>query len=99
MVVATFSLSSPAWARAEAAALKGPEVNLTAWYTGAVPQEYRFIAGTAPDAHVLAVPPSLRYPPAFTPPGMRELEFTGGGWSAGQGSVHVTFYSVGLSRR
>ena len=99
MVVATFSISSPALARAEAAALKGPEVNVTAWYAGAVAQKYRFIPGTALDAHVLAVPTSLRYPPAFTPPGMRELEFTGGGWSAGEGSVHVTFYAVSLSRR
>ncbi len=99
MVVASFSIRSPALARAEAAALKGPEVNLTAWYAGAVAQKYRFIPGTAPDAHVLAVPASLRYPPAFTPPGMRELEFTGGGWPAGQGSVRVTFYAVSLSRR
>ena len=103
MVVASFSLSSPAAARAEAVALKGPEVNLTDWYgapslgsSGLVPQKYRFIPGTASDAHVLAVPGSLGYPPAFTPPAIRQFEFSGGGWAAGQGSVHVTFYAVSL---
>ncbi len=50
MTVATFSITSPALARAEAAALKGPEVYLTAWYGGAVSQKYRFITGTAADA-------------------------------------------------
>ena len=99
MVVATFSLSSPLTARVESVALKGPEVDLTAWSAAAAPKTYRFIPGTAADAHVLAVPGSLGYPAGFTPPAVRKLEFTGGGWGKGQGSVHVTFYSVALGRQ
>jgi hypothetical protein len=106
MVLASFSLSSPVTARAEAVALKGPEVNVTAWYAapspagpGPVSERYRFIPGTASDMHVLAVPGSLGYPAVFTPSAVHQLEFTGGGWSAGQGSVRVTFYAVSLGRR
>ena len=99
MVVATFSLTSPLSARVEAVALKGPEVDATVWSTAPAAKIYRFITGTAGDAHVLAVPASLGYLPAFTPPPVRELELTGGGWADGQGTVQVTFYSVSLGRR
>jgi hypothetical protein len=103
MVVATFSLNSPLTARAESLALKGPEVDVTAWDSTTTPsggpETYRFVPGTAGDAHVLAVPRTLGYLPAFTPPAVRKLEFTGGGWAPGQGSVHVTFYSVPLRRQ
>jgi hypothetical protein len=111
MVVATFSITSPLSARAEAVALKGPETDVTVWSgsqgsgsqgsgsQGSGSTRYRFIAGTAADAHVLTVPASLGYLPEFTPPTVRRLELTGGGWAEGQGTVQVTFYSVSLSRR
>ena len=98
MVVATFSVSSPLTARLESLALKGPEVDVTVWSAAPAPSTFRFIPGTAADAHVLAVPGSLGYPAGFTPPAVRKFEFTGGGWGRGQGSVHVTFYSVPLGR-
>ena len=104
MVLATFTLSSPLSARAESVALKGPEVSLTAHFGGnygegsAPAEKYRFITGTAPDMHVLSVPGSLGFPPAFTPPAMRSFDFSGGGWAPGQGSVHVVFYAVSLGR-
>jgi hypothetical protein len=98
MVVATFSVSSPLAARAEAVALKGPQVEVTVWAGAGAPKTYRFIAGTAGDAHVLATPAGLGYLPAFTPRAVRKLEMTGGGWAGGQGTVHVTFYSVSLRR-
>jgi hypothetical protein len=98
MVVATFSVSSPFTARLESVALKGPEVDVTVWSTAPAPSTFRFIPGTAADAHVLAVPGSLGYPAGFTPPAVRKFEFTGGGWGKGHGSVHVTFYSVPLGR-
>jgi hypothetical protein len=102
MVVATFSLTEPLSSRAEAVALKGPEVDVKVWYgTKAAkdPMTYRFIPGTATDVHVLAVPASLGYPPGYTAPEVRKVELTGGGWAPGQGSVHITFYSVSLATR
>jgi len=99
MVLATFSLATPLVDRAEAVALKGPEIDVTAWYGTSARETYRFIPGTAADDHVVRVPGALGYPPAFAPPAVRELEFAGDGWSSGQGSVHVTFYSVSVRRR
>ncbi len=98
MVVATFSLTAPLSARAEALALKGAELDATLWPGTPAPKTYRFLSGTAADAHVLAVPGALGYPAAFTPPVVRKLELTGGGWATGRGTVHVTFYSVSLVR-
>ena len=73
---------------AEGVLLKPPQLELTAWdeRTGK-PTTYRFISGTAGDAHVLAVPGSLGYSNEFAPPTVVQLKVTGGGWSPGQGSV------------
>jgi hypothetical protein len=98
MEVATFSLSSPLWARAEGALLKPPQLQVTTWAQGAgKPTTYRFISGTAGDAHVLAVPLSLGYSHEFAPPTVTQLQVTGGGWSLGQGAVRVTFFAVPMS--
>ena len=97
--VATFSLSSPLWARAEGVLLKPPQLEVTAWAQGTgKPTTYRFISGTAGDAHVLAVPASLGYSQEFAPPTVVQLQVTGGGWSPGQGAVRVTFFAVPMSR-
>jgi hypothetical protein len=99
MEVATFSLSSPLWARAEGVLLKPPQLEVTAWSQGTgKPTTYRFISGTAGDAHVLAVPASLGYSQEFAPPTVVQLQVTGDGWSPGQGAVRVTFFAVPMSR-
>jgi hypothetical protein len=99
MEVATFSLSSPLWARAEGVLLKPPQLQVTTWAEGTPkPTTYRFISGTSGDAHVLAVPASLGYSRQFAPPTVLQLELTGGGWTLGQGSVRVTFFAVPMSR-
>ena len=95
-VVATFSIGSPLSAEAEGALLKSPEVELKAWDGGSSPTTYRFLPGNAADDHVLAVPRSLGYPAMFAPRPIHKLELVGDGWAKGQGSVHVTFYSVSL---
>ena len=100
LVLASFSLSSPVLARAEGLVLRPPVVRVTTWDDqgtggGTV---YRFVPGTAGDDHVVAAPPSLGYSPAFTPPPVRRLEVTGGGWRPGQGQVTVTFLAVPMSR-
>ena len=95
-VVATFSIGSPLLAKAEGALLKSPEVELRAWDGGSAPTTYRFLPDNADDDHVLAVPRSLGYPALFAPQPIHKLELVGGGWATGQGSVHVTFYSVSL---
>ncbi|HUC12913.1 MAG TPA: hypothetical protein VMS00_00540, partial [Acidimicrobiales bacterium] len=95
----TFSLSSPLWARAEGVLLKPPKLRVTTWAEGTTkPTTYRFISGTAGDAHVLAAPASLGYSPQFAPPTVVRLELTGGGWALGQGAVRVTFLAVPMSQ-
>ena len=99
MEVATFSLSSPLWARAEGALLKPPQLQVATSAQGTgKPTTYRFISGTAGDAHVLAVPASLGYSHEFAPPTVVRLQVTGGGWSLGQGAVRVTFFAVPMSQ-
>ena len=99
MVVATFSLSAPLIARLDDVVLKPPYTDITAWNGSAIPTTYRFIPGTAADYHVLAVPAALGYSRAFTPPHIRELALSGGGWSFGQGDIEVTFYAVSLGAK
>ena len=96
MVTATFSLSVPLVADLKGLVLKPPQMSLTAWSNGHKPQSerYRFVPGTAADPHVLSVPSTLGYSPAFTPPAVGKLEIAGGGWSTGQGDVTVSFYAV-----
>ncbi len=101
MVVATFSFGTPLRARTEGVLLKPPPTELTAWDGGggaARGTMYRFIAGTAPDYHVVSVPPALGYSAPFTPPDIARLDISGGGWHAGQGEIVVTFYAIGLRR-
>jgi hypothetical protein len=96
MVVATFSLGAPLGSELAGILLKPPTMALTTWTGAPRPQRYRFIAGTAADDHVLSAPPSLGYSKAFTPPDIRKLMLSGGGWGRGQGRLTVTFYSVAL---
>jgi hypothetical protein len=96
MVVATFSVSSPLLAKAEGVLLKAPELDLKAWGAKSPPTTYRLLPDVAGDDHVMVAPSSLRYPAPFAPGSIRELELLGGGWSSGQGSVHVEFYSISL---
>lgn len=98
MELATFSLSSPLSARVEGVLLKPPQLQLKAWSAGSSsPATYRFIPGTAGDAHVLAVPASLSYSRHFAPPTVLQLQFAGGGWAPGHGAVKVTFLAVPMS--
>jgi hypothetical protein len=100
MEVATFSVSSPLWARAEGVLLKPPQLQMTTWAEGTTkPTTYRFISGTAGDAHVLAAPASLGYSRQFAPPTLVRLQVTGGGWTRGQGAVRVTFLAVPMSQQ
>jgi hypothetical protein len=59
---------------------------------------YNFVTGTASDEHVLIVPVALGYASPFTPPTVRHLELTGGGWKAGHGTVVITFQAVNMAR-
>jgi hypothetical protein len=99
MVVATFTFGVPFVTKVEAIGLKPPTMGLTAWTGASRPENYRFIPGTATDDHVLSVPTSLRYSPAFTPPTIRKLTLSGGGWGRGHGRFTVTFYSMSLRSR
>jgi hypothetical protein len=99
MVVATFSLSTPLAATVEGLLLKPPPVDLTTRDGRGASFSYNFVAGTAGDDHVLELPTSLGYSPAFTPSAVRRLYFSGGGWAPGQGRVDVSFYAVTLRRR
>lgn len=96
MVVATFSLSTPLAARLEGVLLKPPAVTLVTGRAGRASLSYSFVSGTAGQDHVVA-PGALGYPAGFGPAPVHELELTGGGWRAGQGTVSVSFYSLELS--
>ncbi len=99
LVTASFSLSSPLLARLQGLALRPPAVYLWAWAgQGRRPTRYRFVPGTAADAHVVAVPPALGYSPPFAPPTLQAVELSGGGWARGQGTVRVTLYARSLRR-
>jgi hypothetical protein len=56
--------------------------------------DYRFIAGTAADDHVLEVPNRIGYSSQFYTPSVSSLALSGGGWSNGEGTTTVTFYEV-----
>ena len=99
MVVATFSLGVPLGAKLAGIWLKPPTMSLTTWTGGPRPTTYRFITGTAADDHVLSAPASLGYSAALTPPDIRTLTLSGGGWPPGQGRFTVTFYTVVLRSR
>jgi hypothetical protein len=99
MVVAEFSLAQPLWAELEGPLFKPPRVELEAWPAGGgAAVEYRFVAGTAADPHVLSLPAVLGYPTTFSPVPVLKLEFSGGGWPAGDGRVRVTFLAVPVVR-
>jgi hypothetical protein len=97
MVLASFTLSTPLLSRVEESLLKPPDTYLLAWTGPGRPVRYRFVTGTATDDHILSVPASLGYSATFTPASIRRLEISGGGWTAGQGSVKVTFRAVSIS--
>jgi hypothetical protein len=96
MVTATFAVSAPLSGNAEAVLLKPPLTYVTVWSGPSVPSRYRFIPGTAGDVHVMSVPSALGYAAPFTPPPIKKLEVSGGGWSTGRGVVTITFYAVPL---
>ena len=99
LVLASFSLASPLLARAEGLLLKPPELHVTTWTSrGGTGTVYRFVPGTAADDHVMRAPSSLGYSPSFSPPAVRRLEVTGGGWPPGQGRVIVSFLAVPMGR-
>ena len=99
MVEATFSLSTPFRDQLEGVLLKAPPMQMAVWgVVGSAPAGYRFIPGTAQDFHVLRTPPSLGYAPSFSPPGLVQIELSGGGWAKGQGTVKIYFYAVSLRR-
>ena len=93
MVVAEFSLTAPLSTKVSGLLLKPPPVQVRAW-SRASASTYRFLPGTAGDPHVVEVPATLGYSAAFSPPALYRLEFSGGGWAAGRGSVRVTFLAV-----
>ena len=93
MVTATFSFSVPVSSEVAGVLLKPPSMSLSVWTGGAGTSTYRFVPGTADDPHVVSVPSDLGYSPDFTPPGVRKLSVSGGGWAKGHGDVTMIFYA------
>jgi hypothetical protein len=98
MVVASFTFAAPFAYKVESLLLKPSNTYLTTWSGHAAPITYRFVAGTAQDAHVLKVPAALGYAAGFTPPPVRALELSGGGWPTGKGPITVVFSAVAMAR-
>ncbi len=97
IVVASFTLSTPLVAKVEGDLLKPPDTYLVAWDRPGGRVTFRFVPGTAGDDHIVSVPASLGYSAAFTPADIHQLEISGGGWKAGQGSVKVVFRAMSLA--
>jgi hypothetical protein len=89
-VVASFQLSQGWKSKAEAILFKPPEVFL---HYDTTNQEWRFVAATATDLHVVRPASTLGYDPGFTPDPMRRLSFSIPGEGSGAG-VKVSFYEV-----
>jgi hypothetical protein len=100
MVEATFSLGTPFSSEIQGVLLKAPPISIAVWgVLGSTPAGYRFIPGTAQDFHVLRTPRSLGYARTFSPPGLVQIELSGGGWAKGQGTVKIAFYAVSVRSR
>lgn len=98
VVTASFSVSEPLGAKLDGAVLKPPLAYLSLWGPSGALRTYRFLPGTASDAHVLSLPGSSGYSPRFIPAPAYRLEISGGGWRPGQGRVTITFQAARMGR-
>lgn len=97
LVVASFSLSAPLVVKVENIALKPPHTEVTATEAGR-PVTYRFLPGTAAGQHIVRPAATLGYSPAYRPPAISTVTFSGSGWSAGQGTVTARFSAIPVKR-
>lgn len=91
-VVATFEgVGSSLIYRLENLLLKAPAIEMQ--IPGA---DYRFIAGTAGDLHVLRAPSTLGYAASFSPPPVSSFSITKHDLFSNSGSYRVTFYELSV---
>ena len=57
-------------------------------------QNWRFVAATAPDLHVLHAASTLNYSPPFVPVSVTRFRFLINGRSASQSGIRVSFYEI-----
>lgn len=91
VVVASFSFAQPLLSRLASVVLRPPAMYIQIQAADGRTHRYRFVPGTAGDAHVVSAPAALRYSEPFTPLDARSVELSGDGWASGQGKWTVTF--------
>ncbi len=94
LVAARFQLALGLWWKLESLLYKPPNVFLAA-NNGL--QNWRFVAATGPDLHILRTPSTLGYSPAFVPVHTRNLRFSINGESPGTSGVTISFYEIRLA--
>jgi hypothetical protein len=92
-VVATFHLSLGYSWELQTIVFKPPELFMGYNYGQ---QDWRFVAATAPDLHVLHAASTLRYSRPFAPTSIARFRFFFGGSSGSHPAVEVSFYEIHL---
>ena len=90
-VVATFELPESPWTKLESLLFKPPSVSLS---VNGARHNWRFIAATGPDFHVLRVPSTLGFAPYLAPPPTRTLRFSVQGASPNTSGIKIAFYEI-----
>jgi hypothetical protein len=93
VVVARFQLTLGWWFKLESVLYKPPAISLDYRYGGRN-QSWRFVAGTAPDLHVIQAASTLGYDNKFVPLAPRRLMFSIEGGSQSSTGVRVSFYRI-----
>ena len=92
-VVATFELPDSTWTKLESLLFKPPNVLLS---VNGGRQNWRFIAATGPDFHVLRVPSTLGFTSYLTPEPTRTLRFSVEGASPNTSGIKIAFYEIAM---
>jgi hypothetical protein len=90
-IIGTFDLSLGLSWSVESAIFKPP--NVLMGYNN-VQEPWRFVAGTAPDPHVLRPASTLGYDAPFVPTAVGRLRFSDGDGGGGPTGIRVSFYEV-----
>jgi hypothetical protein len=104
IVTARFELSLPVAYHVSSIALKAPYMTFSARGSGGqgfdrVPGEFRFIAATAGDLHLLRPSSSIAYSPLYRPDTVSSFVLSGGDLVPGISHYVVRFYSMPIADR
>ncbi len=94
-VVATFHLSLGLGWTVQSLLFKPPKLFM-GYNDG--DRNWRFLAATGPDLHVLRAASTLGYSPAFAPVSVDRFRFFVDGWDGGMSGISVSFFAIPLAK-